>query len=248
MARSPAEPLPPSLVAFAQFPLARWSEIGAPPLLCGRGRFMVHELEDLEALALVRDLALLAHRRGIVERTWLRDAPKALSAARAATVPSAGALSRAYRYGMRASAARDLSRILAGPTARRLLPFVKWRAFGSESPSLQDSHSELEGRLAESGEQLCQALAPPLGYDCTCRLEVVNLAKARRLGPLRPDLRAAELRTLASPGWDGAPPPIDALDEAPARAAIARASSLLEAAGLSWPQGRGVSAGAGPAD
>jgi len=248
VARSPAESLPPALVGFAQFPLARWSEIGAPPLLCGRGRFMVPELEDLETLATVRDLLLLAHRRGILARTWLRDAPKALSAGLAPARISAEALSRAYAYALRASSARSLVRTLADPTAQRLLPFVTWRAFGSEAPWLRDPHAELEGRIAGSGEGLCQALAPPLGYDCTCYLGVVNLAKARRLGPLRSDLRAAELRALAPPGWDGAPPAIDPLDEAPARAAIGRASSLLEAAGLSWPQGRGVSAGTGPSD
>lgn len=237
-------PLSPRLVALAQFPLASWGDVGPPPALSARGRFLVPELEDLETLAALRSLLVLAHRRGIVERTWLRDAPRILERADLRSTPAAEDLARAFRYAQRAGSARAQLATLSSATSRRLLPFVTWRSpLAGFAGSACAAHLVLEGHSAESGDPLIAELGPPLGYDCGCYFAAVNLAKARRLGLTATSLRASDLRALAPAGWEGAPPAIDPRDEGPALAALARAQELLAAVGVTWPQGQAVGVG-----
>lgn len=233
-----AQSLPPSIAAFAQFPLARWSEIGPAPALCGRGRFMVPDVEHLDTVATIRDLLSLAILRGVGRRTWLRHAP--LLRGGLADLPEL-VLERAYGYALRASGARAQLLTFSLPTAPRLLPFLSWISLESGPHAC---HVELHGRSARTGDPLWSRYFQPLGYDCTCYVAPVNLAKARRQGAPELDLVAEDLERLAPAGWIGEPPPVDDRDELPARDALARAEELLAAAGLKWPQSPELSSGA----
>lgn len=216
----------------------KWSELGR---VCGRGRFMVPGVEDLRDVEAIHAALVLVLKRGTVRRTWLRHAPILRASGAWRSYLDDSALGRAYGYALGAGNCRRTFEVLRAPASERILPFATWQ-------SLRDGphacHRELHGRSARTSDRLWQAFMPPLGYDCTCCAGVISAPRARRRGAPKLDLSAEDLASLAPPGWAGAPPPVDGLDDGPARAAIEKAQAMLDAAGLNWPQSAGVTAGA----
>jgi SPP1 gp7 family putative phage head morphogenesis protein len=150
--------------------------------LYGSGRVVAFVRSAEQAVTeRVQDLMAKAIREGVVESEAGRTIRLAVDFIRRETDPWTESYARmAFRTNLNTAVTAGRFRQAQDPDIREVIPALRFDAVGDADT--RPNHMAADGLIFRADNTVWNRIAPPLGYNCRCRVSFVGVPELRRLG------------------------------------------------------------------